>query len=573
MKTTVVPVAGQNAAADWWKKAVFYQIYPRSFADANGDGIGDIAGIVEHLDYLQELGVDGLWISPFYPSPQYDHGYDVANYLDINPEYGTLEEFKKLVELAHQRGIRIVIDVVPNHSSSEHIWFKEALAAEPGSPERDRYMFRYQPEGAPNNWGSMFGGPAWSKVEDFSGKDSDSGWWFLHMFDSHQPDFNWENDEVKLMFDDYLRFWCDLGVDGFRVDVAHGLVKADGLPDDEIGPERFSFQTESGDTQKAPNIGPYYDQEGVHDVYRRWRQVLNEYGPDRMLVAEAWVQDPDRLARYVRPDEMSQAFNFDILMSGWNAAEVSKILRLTSAANANVGAVNTWVMSNHDVVRHSSRLGYPQGSYTGNGIGPTDPRPDQKIGLQRALAMTTFLMGLPGSMYIYNGEELGLPEVQDIPDEERVDPTWKRTGKRAWGRDGCRVPLPWIADAPNAGFGSSGKPWLTQPKDWGNFAVDQQEKDPQSVLHYYRKLIALRRELCLGDGQLDIVSAPDSDLLMVKNGDLLVCLNLGITALPIGTKNLADVKIASPESEGESAIVDKEGILYLAPNSAVWVVA
>lgn len=569
MAETARPIGRMAADDNWWKSAVIYQVYPRSFADGNGDGIGDIPGVIDRLDYLHKLGVDALWLSPFYPSPQWDQGYDVADYFDVDPEYGTLADLDRLIAEAHELGIRIIIDVVPNHSSSDHQWFKEALASSPGSPERDRYMFRHSVGTAPNNWGSIFGGPAWTPVQDLTGRAEDADWWYLHMFDSHQPDFNWKNQEVWDMFDDYLRFWLDRGVDGFRVDVAHGLTKADGLPDDDIGPERYLYvdPNGSGRTMRAPDRGPYFDQEEVHEVYRHWRTVLDEYGPDRIMVAEATTEDPERKARYARSDEMNQAFNFDILQCGWNAAELRRTLRLTVDANQSVGAVNTWVLSNHDVVRHTSRFGYPYGAYLDSGLGPTDPKPDYEIGLKRALAFTAFLMALPGSIYLYNGEELGLPEVLEIPGDKRQDPTWKRTGGQAWGRDGCRIPLPWEHDQVNAGFGLV-EPWLPLPTGWERLAVSLQEKDPDSCLHKYREMIRLRRELDLGTGTFELLPA-EGDVVIVRNGKVIVAINLGLVAAPI--HHSGSFILASNDADGGARVERADCDWVIAPNTALWI--
>ncbi|MSS84206.1 glycoside hydrolase family 13 protein [Actinomycetaceae bacterium WB03_NA08] len=569
LTTDAAPQTIAHSPADWWKKAVFYQVYPRSFADSNNDGIGDLPGLLSKLDYLKDLGIDALWISPFYPSPQWDQGYDVADYFSIDPSYGSLEDFDVVLSEAHQRGMRVIIDVVPNHSSSEHEWFQAALAASPGSPERDRYIFRHSSDGAPNNWGSIFGGPAWSQVEPLTGREEDHGWWYLHMFDSHQPDFNWENQDVWDLFDRYLHFWLERGVDGFRVDVAQGLVKAEGLPDDEIGPERYAYVDPSGNgrTQRAPDRGPYFDQDGVHEIYRHWRTILDQYGPDRIMVAEATIDDPVRKARYARADEMNQAFNFDILSCGWNSEELRHTLHATIEANREVGAVNTWVLSNHDQVRHATRFGYPYGAYLDSGLGPIDPRPDEEIGLERALAFTTFLLGLPGAMYLYNGEELGLPEVLDIPANERQDPTWKRTNGRAWGRDGCRVPLPWSSHQPNSGFGT-GKPWLPMPKGWEQYAADLQEINPASCLNKYRQVISLRRQLDLGAGDFHMVPA-DEDLVVVRNGDITVAINLGMVARPVEGVQKALVT----SSLGTETLPVKDQAVFLPPNTAAWLQA
>lgn len=539
----------------WWRSAVIYQVYPRSFADSGADGLGDLPGIISKLDYLAKLGVDAIWVSPFYPSPQADAGYDVADYFDINPDYGTLADYDKLVSRAHALGIKVIIDVVPNHSSSDHKWFKEALAAGPNSPERDRYIFRYSEDGAPNNWGSMFGGPAWSKVDLRTGKEEDRGWWYLHLFDPEQPDFNWKNPQVHELFRNYLRFWCEKGTDGFRVDVAHSLVKAEGLPDDTIGPDRWNPEKTSG-----KNVEPYYDQDGVHEIYREWRKVLDEFGRDRMLVAEAWVDPLSRTAKYVREDEMSQAFNFAYLKAPWQAAELRQVIDTTRTEFGKVGAPVTWVLSNHDVVRHATRLGYEAGYDTESGISASDPQPDRELGLRRALAATTFMMGLPGGAYIYQGEELGLPEHTTLDDDARQDPTWFRTGKRVPGRDGCRIPLPWVHDAKNYGFGT-GTPWLPQPELWAELAADLQEQDSASPLAHYRHLLSQRRAFSMGTGDLQWVDSP-KDVLAFTNGQVLVALNLG--------------EDAALDIEGEAVVATKgatveDGKVHLERDSAIWV--
>ncbi|GAB3861514.1 hypothetical protein GCM10027610_104140 [Dactylosporangium cerinum] len=372
---------------------MIYQVYPRSFADADGDGMGDLRGITSRLDHLAELGVDALWMSPFYPSPQHDAGYDVADYRDVDPRFGTLDDFDALVTAAKARNLRVVVDLVPNHTSSDHAWFLEAIKAGPGSSERERYHFRkgLGPDGElpPNGWQSVFGGPAWTRVPD--------GEWYLHLFDSSQPDLNWDLPEVRQMFIDVLRFWLDRGVDGFRVDVAHGLIKESGLPD---WTEAQVPITSPGAEHRTP---PMWDQDGVHDIYREWRRVLDSYEGDRMMVGEAWVSPAERMARYIRPDEMHQAFNFSYLMAPWTATDQRAAIIESIEGVAPVGAVCTWVLSNHDVVRHASRLGYEPGYSTQGGIGVDDPQPDEALGLRRARAATMLMLSLPGSAYLYQG--------------------------------------------------------------------------------------------------------------------------------------------------------------------------
>ncbi|MEU7996786.1 glycoside hydrolase family 13 protein [Micromonospora sp. NPDC049060] len=514
-------------ATGWWTRATIYQVYPRSFADSDGDGIGDLPGITARLDHLVELGVDALWLSPFYPSPQADAGYDVADYRDVDPLFGTLADADRLIAGAHSRGLRVIVDLVPNHTSSAHEWFAAALAAAPGSPERDRYVFRdgRGSDGAqpPNDWQSVFGGPAWTRV---AGADGRPGQWYLHLFDSGQPDLNWDNPEVREEFLEVLRFWLDRGVDGFRVDVAHGLIKQADLADWQEPQEILS-----GQEIDKPRP-PMWDQEGVHEIYREWRRVLDGYPDERILVAEAWVEPAERLARYVRPDEMHQAFNFEYLLAAWTApAQYAVITRSLEATDA-VGAPTTWVLSNHDVVRHASRLGLPVGGKRPNGIGIGDPQPDAALGLRRARAATLLMLALPGSAYLYQGEELGLPEHTTMPDEARQDPTWARSGHTERGRDGCRVPIPWEADAPSYGFGPTDASWLPQPSLWAEYALDRQRDTPGSTYELYRTALRLRREHRLGEGPLEWLASGD-EVLSFRNGGLTVLTNFGDAAVPL----------------------------------------
>ena len=517
--------------SEWWRSAVIYQIYPRSFADSNGDGIGDLPGITARLDALRTLGVDAIWLSPFFTSPQKDAGYDVADYCDVDPLFGTLADFDELLAQTHARGIRIIVDLVPNHSSDQHVWFQAALAAGPGSRERARYMFRdgkgEHGELPPNNWESVFGGPAWTRTTN---PDGSPGQWYLHLFDTSQPDFDWSNPEVHEEFRRILRFWLDRGVDGFRVDVAHGLVKAEGLPD-------YVPPIDSGSMGGDEAHVPYWGQEGVHEVYRDWRRVLSEYDGDRALVAEAWVPTIEMTALWVRPDEMQQAFNFAYLETRWNAEDLRAVIASSLAAFASVGAPSTWVLSNHDVVRHATRLALTAENPQGHGIGPDSPgQPIPELGLRRARAATTLMLALPGSAYLYQGEELGLPEVIDIPDEARQDPTWFRSKGERYGRDGCRVPIPWEATAPAYGFSPTGASWLPQPPEWAVLARDVEAGDPLSTLSLYKTLLAERRSHTLGTGSLEWIDAADPGILAFRNGDVTVVANLGAepAALPEG---------------------------------------
>lgn len=514
-----------NSSAEWWRHAVIYQIYPRSFADRNGDGIGDIPGIIDRLPAVADLGVDAVWISPFYTSPQKDAGYDVSDYCDIDPVLGNLDDAKRLITTAHDLGLRVIVDLVPNHTSDQHPWFHQALPATPGSSERERYLFRDgkgdSGELPPNNWESVFGGPAWSRVTE---SDGSPGQWYLHLFDSSQPDLNWENSEVWEMFRGVLRFWLDLGVDGFRVDVAHGLVKEAGLPDKKL-------------VTKPPlgAGGPHWDQDGVHEVYRDWRRVLDEYGPERMLCAEAWVLPLSKMARYVREDEMDQAFNFGFLATTWDAPALRSVIDESLEAFGGVGAPCTWVLSNHDVVRHASRYGMnvpTEGQPMG--IGPRSPeKPHEILGLQIARAATTLMMGLPGSAYVYQGEELGLPEVIDIPDELRQDPTFFRTRGERYGRDGCRVPIPWEADEPAFGFNSTGESWLPQPKSFAALARNKQEGVAGSTLELYKSLLSIRKQWGLGTGSCEWLAGENDDVVAFRNGRLAVIANTGDADVPL----------------------------------------
>jgi alpha-glucosidase len=539
----------------WWRDAVIYQIYPRSWADANGDGLGDLPGITSRLAHLKDLGVDAVWLSPFFTSPQNDAGYDVADYRDVDPIFGTLEDADRLVERAHELGLRILVDLVPNHCSSEHPWFQEALASPPGSPERARFVFRdgRGPNGdePPNNWVSNFGGPAWERVTEADGKP---GQWYLHMFDVTQPDFDWTNPEVAEEMESVLRFWLDRGVDGFRIDVAHGLVKVEGLPD---APTEHEMRVD------ATSELPMWDQPGVHEIYRSWRRLTETYGTegkddDRILCAEAWVTPAEALALYVRPDELHQSFNFGFLMTPWIAKELRHEIEASLHAVESVGAPQTWVLSNHDVVRHASRLGFPQepGRLKLGGIGAEDPQPDAELGLRRARAATAVMLALPGSAYLYQGEELGLPEATELPDELRQDPTWVKSGYTSRGRDGCRVPMPWEGDATSYGFGPSGKTWLPQPEVYGELAVDRQRDVEGSTLELYRALLALRKEHRLGRGELSWLDLGEDvlafEVTSARGGVVAVIANLG--ADPVELDADADVLVASGGVQQETGV-------------------
>lgn len=571
LPTTALVHAPGTPDAAWWRDAVIYQVYPRSFADASGDGIGDLPGITARLDHLADLGVDAVWLSPFYRSPQADAGYDVADYRDVDPLFGTLADFDALLARAHALGLRVMVDLVPNHTSDEHVWFQAALAAAPGSPERARYHFRTGRgvDGAepPNNWQSIFGGPAWTRLPD--------GEWYLHLFDARQPDLDWDHPEVRAEFEDVLRFWLDRGVDGFRVDVAHGMVKAPGLPDwaghvsmiegaDEVEPvDRADEVTGSG------NQGPMFDQEGVHEIYRAWNRVLAQYDGDRAMVAEAWVEPLSRLARYVRTDEAQQAFNFAFLAAGWDADAIRDVVAASYAVNDAVGAPTTWVLSNHDVVRHASRFGLSDPTARPNGIAVTDEQPDEALGLRRARAATLLMLGLPGSAYLYQGEELGLPDHTALDDEYRQDPAFFRTAGAERGRDGCRVPLPWSADEPGHGFSPNGVTWLPQPASWARYAADAQRGVAGSTLETYRAALRTRRAEGLGGGGLEWVGSVDGadafgpQVVAYRNRDVVVVGNLG--SAPVSLPADAVVLAESGPLERDAA-----GALVLPADATVW---
>lgn len=572
--SAIAPESPRSRHTDqWWRTAVIYQVYPRSFADADGDGIGDLPGITSRLPHLADLGVDAVWLSPFYRSPQADAGYDVADYRDVDPLFGTLADADALVARAHELGVRVIVDLVPNHTSDEHVWFRAALAAGPDSPERSRFIFRNGsgPDGTepPNDWESVFGGRAWTRVRDRHDAPG-SSWaeddqWYLNMFDSAQPDLDWNSPEVREEFLDVLRFWLDRGVDGFRVDVAHGLVKAEGLPD-------WAGQVKmvEGDENDADGAGrpPMFDQDGVHEIYRSWRRVLEEYDHSPILVAEAWVEPLERLARYVRPDEMHQAFNFDFLVTPWDAGRLRTSITSSLRALGDVDAPSTWVMSNHDVVRHASRLGLPETGKGPNGIGAEDPQPDTELGLRRARAVTLLMLGLPGSAYVYQGEELGLPEHTALDDTLRQDPAWFRTGHAEKGRDGCRVPVPWEAEKPAFGFSPTGRAWLPQPAEWSRYAADAQRGVPGSTLELYRETIGLRRALGLAVGELTWVPeyADSPDVLaftstLLGRQDVLVIVNLGEAEVSLPEE--AEILLASADlADGRRAVPT---------DTAVWV--
>lgn len=528
----------------WWRHAVVYQTYLRSFADGNGDGTGDIPGLISRLPYLADLGVDAIWINPWYVSPLIDGGYDVADYREINPLYGTLGQAKELIAAARGLGLRILADLVPNHTSWDHAWFEAALASPPGSPERSRYHFLpgkgEHGQLPPNNWKSAFGGSAWTRVPD--------GEWYLHMFDESQPDLNWGNQEVRDEFNDILRFWLDLGVSGFRVDVAHALVKAADYPDAADDPETLLSSPFTGDH-------PTWDRPELHDLVRTWRSVLDEY-QDTVMVAEAWVASHDRLAMYVRPDEYHQAFGFHFLSAPWDATSIRSEIEDSLRATTSVGSIPTWVLSNHDVVRHATRYGLDSSVDERSWLlEDGEGHFDAALGLRRARAAALLMLALPGSAYLYQGEELGLPEVPDLPEGVIDDPVWERSGHTDKGRDGCRVPLPWERQGASFGFGGNGS-WLPQPESWGPLSVESQREVDGSTLELYRSAIRIRNQRLRDDEELAWQDLGD-EVVAFRRGCGLICIvNYGNSELsmPAGSVVLASDGVAGGRIPGNSAV-------------------
>jgi alpha-glucosidase len=555
--------APSTDGAPWWRGAITYQLYLRSFADGNGDGLGDIAGIRRRLAHIVDLGAEAVWVNPWYPSPQADGGYDVADYRSIEPAFGTLDEAQQLIDEAHELGLKVILDIVPNHTSDEHEWFRAALASPPDSPERRRYVFRAGRGGdgstPPNDWRSMFGGPAWERVTEADGRP---GEWYLHLFDVKQPDLNWESPEVRTEFLDILTFWFDRGADGFRIDVAHGLVKDPALPDLGDDTERvFDVPTREDH--------PYWDLPGVHEIYREWRKLADSYSPPKIFVAEAWVVNAARLAAYLRPDELHSAFDFDFVRAPWDAAQLRATASSSLAAHDLVGAPVMWVLSNHDIVRHVTRLGRDRIVAGMEGLHGVHGTVDVERGRRRARAALLLELALPGGVYLYQGEELGLEEVEDLPEECLKDPAWERSGHTERGRDGCRVPLPWSTSGPSLGFGA-GPGWLPQPPHWADLSVERQQDDPTSMLAFYRRALRLRRDnpaLGAGDGSslrwLD--EAPDTVAFAREPGFVCV-VNTGTEPIPLPD---GEVLIASAQLDsGDQA--RPAGRRTLPCDTAVW---
>ncbi len=550
MSQQLTVAADPRLDADWWRQAVVYQVYPRSFADSDGDGIGDIPGVTSRIPYLAGLGVDAIWLSPFYPSALADGGYDVADYRDVHPQLGTLADFDDLVATAHGAGVRVIVDIVPNHTSDLHPWFAEALAAEPGSPARARYIFRdgTGPDGSepPSDWISHFGGPAWTRVP---GRDGQGGQWYCHLFAREQPDLNWDNREVRDDFLATLRFWADRGVDGFRVDVAHALAK-------DLAEPLRSKPTLENEGVPLDGSDPLYDRDEVHEIYAEWRQVFDSYDPPRTAVAEANAPSARR-ALYARPTSLGQAFNFDLLKADYSAAAFREVITFCLDEAARTGSSSTWVLSNHDIVRHATRYALPPGLDLDDWLMSAGALPvaDEARGLRRARAAVLLMLALPGSSYLYQGEELGLHEVADLPPTALQDPIWERTLNAKKGRDGCRVPLPWSLDGDSYGFGVA-HAWLPQPAGFSHAAVTAQEQRPDSTLQLYRDALRTRRALQT-DEDLEWIPTGQPDVLhFVRPGAWHCISNFGEApvALPDGVVRVSSIPHEAGVLPGEATV-------------------
>jgi alpha-glucosidase len=557
----------------WWRDAVVYQVYVRSFADSNGDGKGDLQGIIEHLDHLEALRIDAIWLCPCFPSPQMDHGYDVADYFDIEPTYGDLATFDRLVSAARERNIKVMLDVVPNHCSSEHAWFKAALVAPKGSAERERFYFRdgkgEHGELPPNNWKAVFGGPAWSRIVE---PDGAPGQWYLHIFTPWQPDFNWENEDVKEHFDRMLRFWFDRGVEGFRVDAVGVVGKADGLPDQAV------LEGDAKATEQAGANEYVQFQPKAHDYWRRWRHLVDAYEaehPGRQLVtvSEAYTPGkPQLLLKFVERDQFHQSFCFDLMLAPWIAGPIRQSVAEVYEVLTDAGAALTWTLNNHDTQRAVTRYGRANAtsldSWTKNNLVYVDAPVDEVLGLRRNDAMIAFTAALPGSLFLYQGEELGLPEVLDIPADRREDPLFARTNGAEIGRDGCRIPLPWTQQESTAfGFSSvppAGEPWLPLPEGWGAYAASRQGDDPDSTLAHYRHLLGHRRLLDVG-APLEWELADSADVVAYQRGAVLVVLNVSNheVELPASLVEGRELIISSVRTHTDVGVVPADSCVWL----------
>lgn len=548
----VSPVSDERSRGSrgWWRNGVIYQVYVRSFQDSDGDGVGDLGGVRARLPYLRSLGVDGIWLNPFYASPQHDHGYDVSDHMLVHHEYGDLAAFDRLVRDAHRLDIKVIVDVVPNHCSIEHPWFIAAVLAGPGSPERLRFHFAdgtgEYGELPPNNWRSIFGGPAWRRISE---PDGSPGQWYLHTFAPEQADFNWRHPDVSEHFEQVLRFWLDRGVDGLRIDVAHGLHKRDGLPDHELAID---------DELTGDPVNPHaWNQPEVHDVWRSWRALADEYtdrtGRERVLIGEVGVLDAEELASYQRPDELHQSFFFEFLRAPWGAEPLARVIDRGLGTVAVHDSPVAWVLNNHDMPRSVTRYA---GGAPGVAAGDVD------LGLARGRAAALLMLALPGSVYLYQGEELGLPEVTDLPDHVLTDPMFHRTGGARRGRDGCRVPLPWAAGADALGFSPSGAhapTWLPQPEWFVHYSADRQREPGESMLQLYRDAIALRHRIPALSSSSFRWLATEPGVLGFARSDGFACL-VNFTPRPVCAPSGSRLLLGSDPEVGEK----------LPPDSAAW---
>lgn len=530
-----------------------YEIYPRSFADSDGDGIGDLEGIISRIDYLDALGIDAVWLTPFYPSAQVDGGYDVDDYRDVDPTLGNLTTFDRLSRRLYERDIGLIIDIVPNHCSDRHRWFQDALAAGRGSSERARFHFREgKGDGPPSDWPSFFGGSAWTQVED--------GQWYLHLFTQAQPDWNWGNREVQSDFLETLQFWGDRGVDGFRVDTAFLLSKelADELP---TWDQLITGSGSAGEGGYPPGGHPLWDRDELDEIYRDWRTVFDSYNPPLFAVAEAWVS-VERRIRYAQPTSLGQAFNFDLLQAKWDAETFRRVISESIGFARRSGSSSTWVLSNHDVVRHATRYGLPQDAVEVFGGSNDLGIADEILGVRRARAAILLTLALPGSAYLYQGEELGLREVVALPHEFRQDPTFVRGEGLNLGRDGARVPLPWTSDGISFGF-SSAPSHLPQPAWFGQSSVASEERDSSSTLMLYRTAIELRRQICAiedprdhGDDKMEWLDL-GAEIVAFRRGRLTSVTNFGDNEVPMPPGR----QLLASEDLGDSLLV---------PDATVW---
>lgn len=572
--------------AKWFDTGSVYQIYVRSFADSDGDGIGDLDGITQHLDHVASLGVDAIWLNPCYPSPQRDHGYDVSDYMDIEPAYGDLISFDRLVARAHSFGIKVLMDIVPNHCSSDHPWFRAAVQAGPGSPERARFYFRpgqgANGEYPPNNWQAIFGGSAWTRVTE---PDGTPGEWYLGVFTPFQPDWNFYNPEVADFFDRVLTFWFDRGVDGFRADAVIYLGKVPGLPD-------------ASESDRVSPLNPMFTYvEDQHEIWRRWRSLVNAYqaktGREILLVAEAFSpQRPDLMVAFANDQEFHQAFAFDLMLAAWQPDVLRSVIEETLAALRPFNQLPAWTMNNHDTQRSATRLGRSDaveagGFHAGQFRISTAPI-DAKLGLRRARAAAMLTLGLPGCVYLYAGEELGLPEVLDIPANQRQDPVFHQSDGAALGRDGCRVPLPWtVHDTCAYGFSlpndtatpinamrdHAAPSWLPQPNEWGQFSVEAQSQTSSSTLALYQRAGRLRRELAgLRGTTFTWIDGLSTQLIGFERGEVLVMCNPTSVELPLPHDLIGPRRVVLSSSATESGDLNVPSTPNtIAPDTTLWI--